>query len=80
MLASMALGIALTFAVGAWFSAHEATAPTWGLTASEDQQLGGQLMLMPGMAVHIAVLGLILVRAGRASTAPGRAAPVTGEG
>jgi putative membrane protein len=47
------LGVALAFAQGPWFAAHLATAPAWGLSPLEDQQLGGLIMWMPGMVLMV---------------------------
>lgn len=51
------LGALLTFAPTALFASHVATAPAWGLTALEDQQLGGLLCWVPGCGV-LALAGL----------------------
>ena len=45
---SFVLGAFLTFSTDAWFAPYEATAPLHGLTALEDQQIGGVLMWVPG--------------------------------
>jgi putative membrane protein len=45
---SFILGAFLTFSDGAWFAPYEATAPLHGLTALEDQQIGGIVMWIPG--------------------------------
>jgi putative membrane protein len=50
MLQMNALGLLLTFAPDAWYSTGE-PAP-WGLTALEDQQLGGLVMWMVGGMVY----------------------------
>lgn len=42
------LGALLTFASVPWFFRHVSSAPMWGLTALQDQQLGGVLMWIPG--------------------------------
>lgn len=62
MLVSLTLGAVLTFSNRAWFTAHEATAPAWGLSPLEDQQLGGLLMLMPATFVHLGALLLVFAR------------------
>jgi len=48
------LGALLTFAQAAWYAAHLVTAPAWGLSALEDQQLAGLIMWVPGGAVYLA--------------------------
>jgi putative membrane protein len=45
------LGAVLTFADRPMFSSHLLTAPLWGLSALQDQQLGGALMWVPGIAL-----------------------------
>jgi putative membrane protein len=45
---SGALGALLTFATRPLFAPHAGTTFAWGLTALEDQQLGGLLMWVPG--------------------------------
>jgi putative membrane protein len=61
MLATGALGALLTFASVPWYHAYVDGA-AWGLSALEDQQLGGLLMWVPG---GIAYLGAALVHAAR---------------
>jgi putative membrane protein len=56
------LGALLTFARTVWYPAYAGTAPRWGLTALEDQQLGGLIMWAPAGLVYIAV-GLALFAA-----------------
>lgn len=48
-----ALGALLTFSQRPWYGPYEATAPLWGLTALEDQQLGGLIMWVPGGTVFL---------------------------
>lgn len=48
------LGALLTFAPSVWYHPYLATAPHWGLSAMEDQQLGGLIMWMPSGLVFIA--------------------------
>ena len=47
------LGAVLTFAGVPLFAQHLATAPLWGMSAMTDQQLGGLLMWVPGIALFI---------------------------
>jgi putative membrane protein len=48
------LGALITFAPRTLYTPHLLTAPTWGLTALEDQQLGGLVMWIPSGAVFLA--------------------------
>jgi putative membrane protein len=56
------LGALLTFAPHVWYSAYIATAPAWGVTPLEDQQIGGLIMWIPANIVYIAA-GLALFAA-----------------
>jgi putative membrane protein len=57
---SSVLGALITFAPRAWYESYVATAPAWGLTALEDQQLGGLVMWVPAGLVYIlAALALL---------------------
>lgn len=58
MLHTSALAVLLTFAPAPWY-AHDATIP-FGLTALEDQQLGGLVMWVPGASAYV-VAGLAIV-------------------
>ncbi|MBV8842583.1 MAG: cytochrome c oxidase assembly protein [Bryobacterales bacterium] len=53
------LGALLTFAARPWYAAYAATAPRWGLSALEDQQIGGLIMWIPAGVVYLAA-GLVL--------------------
>ncbi|MBA3631797.1 MAG: cytochrome c oxidase assembly protein [Acidobacteria bacterium] len=53
------LGAFLTFTTNVWYPAYEKTTASWGLTALEDQQLGGLIMWVPAGIVYI-VAGLIM--------------------
>jgi putative membrane protein len=53
------LGALLTFAPSAWYPVYEATAPAWGLTGLEDQQLGGLIMWVPAGFVYLAIALLL---------------------
>jgi putative membrane protein len=48
-----ALGALLTFAQTLWYPAYASTTAPWGLTALEDQQLGGLIMWIPGSAAYL---------------------------
>jgi putative membrane protein len=53
------LGALLTFSATPWYPAYAATARNWGLSALEDQQLGGLIMWIPAGLVYVAAgLGL----------------------
>jgi cytochrome c oxidase assembly factor CtaG len=54
------LGALLTFTPSVWYPAYLSTAPRWGLTALEDQQLGGLIMWVPAGIVYI-IAGLALL-------------------
>ena len=54
------LGAFLTFADGAWYPSYEFTAPLYGLSPIEDQQLGGVIMWIPGSFIIGAALILDL--------------------
>lgn len=47
------LGALLTFAPNVWYAAYRDTTASWGLTALEDQQLGGLIMWVPACVVYI---------------------------
>ena len=53
------LGALITFASTLWYPAYATTTAAWGLTALEDQQLGGLIMWVPAGLVYI-VAGLAL--------------------
>jgi putative membrane protein len=54
------LGALITFASRPWYPSYLETAPHWGYTALEDQQLGGLIMWVPGSMVYIG-FGLYLM-------------------
>jgi putative membrane protein len=66
MLHSGGLGALLTFAPTAWYLHYAATAPAYGFTALEDQQLGGLIMWgpagLPYLAAGLAIVGSWLSR------------------
>jgi putative membrane protein len=53
------LGALLTFARSAWYPDYAGRTEAWGLTALEDQQIGGLVMWVPACTVYIAA-GLAL--------------------
>ena len=58
MLHTSALGALLTFAPSPWYVTDGARA--FGLSALEDQQLGGLIMWVPGGMAYM-IMGLIIV-------------------
>lgn len=69
---SSALGALLTVSGRVWYPVYEGTVGAHGLSAIEDQQLGGLIMWVPGGAVFAgAALGLVLawLRAAEAQAA-----------
>jgi len=56
------LGMLLTFSPNLWYPAYVATAPQWGLSPLEDQQLGGLVMWVPAGAI---LTGIALCMFGR---------------
>ena len=61
------LGALITFAARPWYSAYLQTPFDWGLTALEDQQLGGLIMWVPGSLAYVGVALALLARWIRAS-------------
>ena len=58
---SGALGALLALSGSTWYRSHVESAPAWGLTPLEDQQLAGVLMWGPASVVYLLVL-LMLVK------------------
>ncbi len=56
------LGALLSFSPALWYPAYEASAPNWGLTPLQDQQIGGLIMWVPAGVVYLAA-GLALFAA-----------------
>lgn len=54
------LGALLTFSSVLWYQVYAQTAPTWGLTAIEDQQIGGLVMWVPAGTVYLGLALLFL--------------------
>ncbi|HVG45721.1 MAG TPA: cytochrome c oxidase assembly protein [Longimicrobium sp.] len=59
---SGALGALLTFSASPWYRSHLATAPAWGITAIDDQQIAGLVMWIPGSLAYLAAVAWIFVR------------------
>ena len=55
MLHTGALGALLTFSPTVWYPTYRTAAPMFGLTALEDQQLGGLVMWIPAGLVYVGV-------------------------
>jgi cytochrome c oxidase assembly factor CtaG len=53
MVVTGALGALLTVAPTLWYPSYARTTLAWGLTALDDQQLGGMIMWMPGGASYL---------------------------
>ena len=54
------LGALLTFAPGVWYASYSRTAPLWGYTGLQDQQLGGLIMWIPaGTLLTVVALALL---------------------
>ena len=60
MLHTSALGVILAFTNSLWYPAYAATTMRFGLTAVDDQQLGGLVMWIPGSISYL-VASLVLV-------------------
>jgi putative membrane protein len=56
------LGALITFGAHPWYPAYVETAPYWGFSALEDQQLGGLIMWVPGSLVYVGVALALLAR------------------
>jgi putative membrane protein len=56
------LGALITFARTTWYPAYEGRTESWGLTALQDQQIGGLIMWVPACTVYV-VAGLALFAA-----------------
>jgi putative membrane protein len=56
---SSILGALLTFSPRVWYPIYSAATPAWGLTALEDQQIGGLIMWVPAGLVFL-IAGLAL--------------------
>jgi cytochrome c oxidase assembly factor CtaG len=54
------LGALITFAGEPWYTPYIDTAPNWGLTPMEDQQLGGLIMWIPAGLIYV-IAGLLFV-------------------
>ena len=62
---NFALGAFLTFSPNPWYPHYEITAPAYGITALEDQEIGGVIMWVPGSFIIAAALLLALFYAVR---------------
>lgn len=56
------LGALITFATTPWYPVYRATAGAWGLTALQDQQIGGLIMWIPAGIIYLGA-GLALMAA-----------------
>ena len=57
-----ALGALLTLSHTVWYPSYAASAPDWGFTALQDQQLGGIIMWVPAGLVYIVCLLVLASR------------------
>jgi putative membrane protein len=62
MLHTGALGVLLTFSAEVWYPVSTAGAALRGLTALEDQQLGGLIMWVPGSIPYVAAALMLAAR------------------
>lgn len=56
------LGALLTFAPSIWYTPYAQTAPLWGLTGLQDQQIGGLIMWIPAGTLLTIVALVLLVK------------------
>ena len=56
------LGALLTFSARVWYPPYALTAPQWGLSALEDQQLGGLIMWIPAGTVLLLITLFLLAK------------------
>jgi putative membrane protein len=73
MLHTGALGALLTLSSQVWYLPYQATTSAWGVSALEDQQLGGLVMWIPAGAAYL-VVGLLLAARWIGRQPPRRAA------
>jgi len=64
------LGALLTFSETPWYPAYAATAHWWGVSAVDDQQLGGLIMWVPACSLYLVVALALFARWLKASGAP----------
>ncbi|MFW7381880.1 MAG: cytochrome c oxidase assembly protein [Oligoflexus sp.] len=57
------LGVFMSLAPSVWYFDYTATAPRWGWSALEDQQLAGLIMWMPACAFYALGASVLLLRA-----------------
>lgn len=56
------LGLLLTYSTDVWYPVYGLTAPLWGFSPLEDQQLGGLIMWIPAAIVYL-VAGCVVLAA-----------------
>jgi putative membrane protein len=56
------LGALITFATRPWYASYLQIPRSWGLTALEDQQLGGLIMWVPGSLIYVGIALALLVQ------------------
>jgi putative membrane protein len=73
---SSILGALLTFSLVIWYPIYSDRTAAWGLTALEDQQLGGLVMWIPAGIIYLVVsLGLLALGLGVGGSESGRRDP-----
>jgi putative membrane protein len=77
MLHTGALGALLTLSTQIWYAPYLQSAPAWGLSALEDQQLGGLVMWVPAGAAYLVVGLALAARWSGLARPPARARAVT---
>ena len=56
------LGAFMSFSPRAWYADYVATAPVWGMTALEDQQVAGFIMWIPACSVYAFAAAALFVK------------------
>jgi putative membrane protein len=55
------LGALLAFSTRPWYTSHVRSAPEWGFTALEDQQVAGAIMWVPGGLIYVLALAALML-------------------
>jgi putative membrane protein len=76
------LGALLTFSTVVWYPVYASSAPAWGLTILEDQQMGGLVMWIPAGAIYLvaALASLATLLQGERGAPALKVAPAAGAG
>lgn len=59
---SMILGVLMALAPSVWYESYKTTAPLFGLTGLEDQQLAGLIMWMPAGIAYVVVMLILFLQ------------------